>query len=137
MIKNKVFYVKEEEYNDKLKKEEEFIKKIEIGKVTENNMELIKRIFREIGSEWYQDRNDKPDNYNAIKDYLSDISYALDVKYHAIEVYINNIELVDQKFVALLKNTIKEHEFNVAEYSAGSQRMISFDLYIKFDGKLH
>lgn len=136
MIINKVFNVKKEDYNNRLNKEEEFICKIEIGKKVEDNMQLVKKIFRKVGSEWYQDRTDKSDNYNAIEDYLSDISYALDKKYQAIELYIDNVELIDKKFMELLIATIKEHEFNVADHSGGSQRMISFDIYIKFDGKL-
>lgn len=63
-------------------------------------MELIRRVFREIGSEWYQDRTDKIDNYNGIKDYLSDISYALDIKYQAIEFYVNNLDLVDKSLLS-------------------------------------
>lgn len=132
MINNKVFYVQKDDYNNRLNSKQNFICKIEIGKTAEDNMQLVKKIIRGVGSNWYQDREDKSDNYNAIEDYLSDISYALDKKYQAIELYIDNTELIDKKFIELLIEAIKEHEFNVAEYSGGSQRMISFDIYIKF-----
>lgn len=136
MIKNKVFYVKEEEYNFKIENNEPFIAKVEIGICKEENFEIIKRIYNGVGCSAYDDLQKKYSNYDALNDYLNDLSSGVREDYQAVEIYIKNIDLIDPKFIELLKYSIKEHEHNVAVYSGGSQKIMSIDIYIKFDGNL-
>lgn len=131
MIINEVHYVKEDKYISKISKIDSYIAKVEIGKYKEENVEIIKRIYNSIGCTAYDDLEKLESNYDALNDYLSDLSYGVSNEYQAIEVYIQNLELIDPKFVTLLEQNIKEHEYNVAKFSGGSQKIMSIDIYIK------
>lgn len=131
MIKNIVHYIKEDKYISKISKSEPHIAKVEIGMYEEENYEIIKRIYNGIGCTAYDDLEKVDANYDALNDYLSDLSYGVSDEYQAIEIYIQNLELLDPKFVTLLERNIKEHEYNVAKFSGGAQKIMSIDIFIK------
>ncbi len=75
MINNQVIKLSKECYLEKLNREnEEFIAKIEFGRTVNTNVENMQKIFKGIGYINYKDIVCSENNYDAINDYLSDIS---------------------------------------------------------------
>ncbi len=131
MIDNQVIRVSKEKYLEKLNREnEEFIAKVELGRTVNTNVENMQKIFKEIGYINYKDIVCSENNYDAINDYLSDISSLKNNRFQALEIYIYNENNLDSEIKEILIENAKDHEYNVAIHSSGSQIIMSFDIYI-------
>ncbi len=131
MIDNQVIRVSKEKYLEKLNREnEEFIAKIELGREKETNVNNLKKIFKEVGNKYYNNISCDEDNYNAILDYVRDLSSLKSEEYQSVEIYIYNENNLDKEFINTLEVSVKDHEYNVAINSNGYQVIMSFDIYI-------
>ncbi len=131
MIENQVIKVSKECYLEKLNREnEEFIAKVELGRTVNTNVENMQKIFKGIGNENYSKIECGEENFDAIYDFLSDISSVKSDDYQAVEVYIYDYSNVGENFIEVLIDSAKDHEYNVAIYTNNYQKIMSFDIYI-------
>ncbi len=133
MIKNKILYLNEKEYNNlknmkdvRVKK----LKKIVIGENPKKNKEILEYIFQELNIE-YNFEEYFNTNYSAIADVLSDIPGELPENIRGVYLFIENINNIDEKFINVLKSTIIYFEKEIIYTGAEVDFPLSFDIFIK------
>lgn len=141
MIKNKISYLKFDEYNELLDEIKERvacsnrIKNIYINEQY-SNVKLSRLIFDELGIK-REVADEMEHKLDALYDYLSDIPLLLETKILAINIFIEDKENISKEMFIVLKNLQKFLGEEIVECGSEDDFPMSFDLYIKFEGKLY
>lgn len=134
MVKNKITYLKHDEYNELLNEiEERYACSNRIKNICINEQYSNVNLSRYIFGELKINRNvseDMENKLDVLYDYLSDIPSLLETKIVGVNIFIENMAFINNEMLDILKRLQKFFDEEIIECGSEDDFPMCFDIYI-------